>query len=477
MDLQLLLNPKQHQLAQTYGRSSQVSFIQESPTFLTPTTHSQLTSPSPSRFSKSITEFTYNDLNYYNYSQSSASSSSSSISNSSSLLSLSTNNDKKYPSSSSIPSVCSNKDTSIISSIGCQTTSVDKVTRSVDSVNPSYNTVEPVNNVRKVTEKKYPGQKNDINDIERIQKDSNASPTNSNSNSPFKEDKNLSIPISKELRLAKRRYYTPKNSATEIQKRTGSCRPQGRPFSGKLAGNFVMHKGIKALIGNLFNKDSIKCFSLQDLKIIDESLDFNIYQESIRCFSDSDHETSSGSKKIAQSKITKQLTLQSNNDVEKSICDSFNCSQFKFVQVMRNSEGKILKVETKWFDKNQSDHGTIIDYKWVKQNVIYPRYKANMKINLIKIDINTHGQQDFVIYTDLKMLIMDLRTKPNKEHFFFDYKVFLIFDSKFIINSIRPAAHSAKDIKVQPEDDQTQRDKAMIIEVLKSEFIKHESLC
>lgn len=65
------------------------------------------------------------------------------------------------------------------------------------------------------------------------------------------------------------------------------------------------------------------------------------------------------------------------------ICEQFGMASFNFLQVKRNGPLNPIKVDM------ISEEPDKVSPKWVKLNVCFPRYKANMKVHIVYSQLAT----------------------------------------------------------------------------------------
>ncbi|GME79415.1 unnamed protein product [Ambrosiozyma monospora] len=85
---------------------------------------------------------------------------------------------------------------------------------------------------------------------------------------------------------------------------------------------------------------------------------------------------------------------------------NFECQDYQFVKAIRDSNGRILKLESiRPPMETLANGGTRYKYttEWVKKTICYPRYKSKMKIHLLR------SQENFILYNDLKMMLWDIQ--------------------------------------------------------------------
>ncbi|GMM34587.1 hypothetical protein DASC09_019120 [Saccharomycopsis crataegensis] len=269
------------------------------------------------------------------------------------------------------------------------------------------------------------------------------------------------------LKLAKRRHYTPIQPASAIQKRTGSARPQGRPFTSKLDARFFLHDSMESLIsGMIRNTDlQMRYYDLVHTSTLDS-----------RCtLGDSYHDIGNGLslkllnvkrplsesrqpqfKKVSfsgsynihkrEQKLENRVMVDSREpNVHATLCKEFSYPELKFVKIIRNSSSRVLKIET--FRSGEADssrydeEGDFQRYEsptfpnievasnakyeacspeWVKKTIAYPRYKSRMKLHLLP------NSDCFVVYNDFQMLQWDLTSGNLKQTVLKNKKVIIL---------------------------------------------------
>lgn len=244
------------------------------------------------------------------------------------------------------------------------------------------------------------------------------------------------------LSIARKRHYTPKLSATAIQKRTGSKRPQGRPFTQEMEARFFHHRSIKDLFCNEFKKPVAHFADVSDIKfensIIKASYTRARYTATKRV-TNNFCDVNFSNKNLKRACIDNLITKEFNPDVHSYLTSQLGFSKITFVKVMRDGYGKIVKLET--FRPNEADNNQYpenflkvqsdeVEFKaksladlegstfcsplWVKKTIAFPRYKSKMKIHVIE------GIHDFLLYTNAEMLHWDLeigniKNNPHKK--------------------------------------------------------------
>ncbi len=259
-----------------------------------------------------------------------------------------------------------------------------------------------------------------------LSSDDNENEIESDPSSPIVPPNNTNQIIKEPLLIAKRRHYVPKKDAKLIQKLTGSNRPQGRPYSSEMIVKFCLYPDLISLftclerIGNLNDINK----SLQSSSTTSPSNDLNnikiynkiLFNKTLKCpsyytvkFEQSNDDDNNNIKKI---------------DVYETIKSLFGLNLFTFVKIIRTSShykggNHIIKLETinssSSFNSNLNSNSNSnsnsneiqCSTEFVKREVAYPRYKANMKIYIIPGIINEN------LYSDMRMLLYDLSLSSN----------------------------------------------------------------
>lgn len=188
--------------------------------------------------------------------------------------------------------------------------------------------------------------------------------------------------VLKETKLVNKTYSRKKgNVLYSIPKKRQT---QGRPYTNSINARFYMQDSIDELYCYLNNVDSF-AFS--------ESLSSKL--------------------KLYQCKRTdlrqpqfKKIHFDNSpptTDLFVKLCETFEVAKFKFVKIIRNIDGKLVKIET----VDQID--SIVTAEWIKQNVCRPRYKSNMKIQLIRFNQPTNE----CIYKDKRLFELDIENVYN----------------------------------------------------------------
>lgn len=204
---------------------------------------------------------------------------------------------------------------------------------------------------------------------------------------PIPDIQNHSVPrylddsstLSTGAKITKRKH-SPKTGSQKIEKRHG----QGRPFTNSINARFYLQESIEDLYCSLNN--------ILEFRFADPT---------------------SGLLQIYRLAKPRQPGSQFQNmhfnnspstaNLFEKLCAAFEISCFKFVRIVRNIDGKIVKIET-------VDHPTDpITPEWIKQNVCKPRYKSNMKIHLVRSNQPTRE----CIYKDMKMYEDDIENIYN----------------------------------------------------------------
>lgn len=159
---------------------------------------------------------------------------------------------------------------------------------------------------------------------------------------------------------------------------------KGRPYSTSLHARFYIHESIEELFCYLS-----RC----------ESFDYYLH-------------SSFNNKQTYFKKITQVVpnmkniifNLSSEKDIEPKLCHAFSVDSFRFVKIIRNAYGNLVKLET------INDSHIVKNSSWIKRNICYPRYKSQMKIHLIKLSSNINRS----IYLDKKVFEVDSQINDNE---------------------------------------------------------------
>lgn len=195
------------------------------------------------------------------------------------------------------------------------------------------------------------------------------------------------------LRLAKKKHYVPYQSALKIQKRTGSNKPQGRPFNSNLNARFLLFNNINDLILNLLNIKELKIGHLGS-----NNFDLSTNNMTIQPICQS-------SDQLTSTHQLKSISFEKFNDhsskfeIYNELCKIFNVKELSFIKTIRNNKGKLIKFEIMSFINSNE-----LNIDFIKKFITYPRYKSKMKIFLI----NQKFDQNIWFYNDLRMLIWDI---------------------------------------------------------------------
>ncbi|GMM28911.1 hypothetical protein DAMA08_016270 [Martiniozyma asiatica (nom. inval.)] len=113
-----------------------------------------------------------------------------------------------------------------------------------------------------------------------------------------------------------------------------------------------------------------------------------------------------------QEKIPSLPKITSSINFHKILLNFFSIpSDYIFVKTIRDSNGKILKLESIKPPKLNGEYN--YSPEWVKRCICYPRYKSRMNLHLLPTN------DDFILYNDIRMLLWDLKGKmtENPENF------------------------------------------------------------
>lgn len=216
------------------------------------------------------------------------------------------------------------------------------------------------------------------------------------------------------IRVAKKRHYNPQHTALEIQRRTGSRRLQGRPRTNELECHFLLHTLMEELFCSLAN---IQCAKFLDLlgefPYTMSTRKFKSLGEApvgrqIKFCGEKPHKTDTWQiNQRMDPRYIKQVSQGKPQDVYLGLCKIFG-SQFTFVKIIRNTECKVLKMETiapgdmpSYLENTEPSQVAFCSPQWVKKNIAYPRYKKGMRIHLLQ------GSHHFILYNDPKLFHWD----------------------------------------------------------------------
>lgn len=218
------------------------------------------------------------------------------------------------------------------------------------------------------------------------------------------------------LMISKRRHYEHKETAEEIQARTGSIRPQGRPHSRKCVVRFCLFPNIISMFTSLDNFRSAR-LSSQLKDPLHRPRSVTSYEAS---FNDNGvWEESDGS---------------SPGDVREAIQRLLGVEDFHFVKVVRTSaqdkDGiRLARLETVECPK-------VCSTEFLKKQIIFPRYKAHMRVYVVPVG------KPAVLYTDVRMKISDeakdAESNTNRDVFTFFQNSLQINGANFVAPSSGP---------------------------------------
>lgn len=159
--------------------------------------------------------------------------------------------------------------------------------------------------------------------------------------------------------------------------------PKGRPFSFSLNARFYIHSSINDLCCHLKNK-----------------LSFTYKVEN----STHHHEIS---KNVVRNHKNIIFNLPKSSNIYAKLCDAFKIKKFKFVKVVRDVHGRLMKIESVTPPSDQ-----LVNSNWIKSNICYPRYKSNMKMHLV---ISDYSNEESIYFNEsFKAIDLGLSSNSNR---------------------------------------------------------------
>ncbi|CDR42327.1 CYFA0S09e01222g1_1 [Cyberlindnera fabianii] len=173
------------------------------------------------------------------------------------------------------------------------------------------------------------------------------------------------------------------------------AKPQGRPFNESLNARFLYFDTIDEMISELLTSKVEMLTLITDFGSfkVDGFLTTNSMQLRVRVPETPQYQM-------------QQIEFDKENDdddevpdIVPELCDTFGTDDLSFVKIIRNNKGKLVKFEVLSDLKNED-----LDVNYIKKFITYPRYKAKMKIYLIR----GRFDKNIWFYNDMRMLIWDL---------------------------------------------------------------------
>lgn len=196
-------------------------------------------------------------------------------------------------------------------------------------------------------------------------------------------------------------------------------KPQGRPIIQSIIGKFTMYANIQDLILDITRfdritlKDALNC-STEPFELIRYSKDEIQNPHKSVGGGRSPFDVNGYTSNIA---TQKNLVINEARVYEK-LRSEFTCSHLKFIKIIRDKKGKLIRLESV-ITPNTSE----ITIDFIKKKICYPRYKSNMKIYLIKCDSPEDFENKFIYIhdnvnpSDMNGTLDIVKLDQGQEHF------------------------------------------------------------
>lgn len=176
-------------------------------------------------------------------------------------------------------------------------------------------------------------------------------------------------------------------------------KPQGRPIIQSIIGKFTLYANIQDLILDITRFDRIR---LRD--VFNESLGpfelIRYSKEDLQLHHHNQNGTTGRATPDSPSSSHSNVSIQKNLVINEAqvydkLRQEFQCKYLKFIKIIRDKKGKLLRLESVIIPNTNE-----ITIDFIKKKICYPRYKSDMKIYLIKCDSPNEFQNKFIYIHD-----------------------------------------------------------------------------
>lgn len=175
------------------------------------------------------------------------------------------------------------------------------------------------------------------------------------------------LPLPEAFRLAKTRSSGFWQTLPQQLAGDKTPRNHGRPYGKTLKAKFVLHRDMHLLFSYLCHRLTLLC------KLVQLGTPAQLFS------------LLPGQAQVVECRrwnvvdTTVVVDVNEDADVQVELARMLHTHEFLFVSVIRNVKGELIKVQTA-----RAHTGEAYDTAWVKQHVCYPRYKAMMKLHLVR---------------------------------------------------------------------------------------------